>query len=301
MFKKATIAVAVAFATAGAAQAQSNVQVYGRIAGYVEGAKEGTSGSITKQTADVSWLGVRGSEDLGGGLKVNFKIETRVVNDNPQNRPLGGDQATVGLSNNLGSLDLGRAKHALGDAIIKYDLFYTDYATAINDIHSAQGRRLSNGVFARAKLSDNLSVGYDRGMSEAAGVKDQQVYSVNARLGNLSGTALQYTDGGLNKTSALGVELKLPATGTTLVGFYSEDRQNGVDTTGKSLGIRQRLSGAWSAQVGYGESNFAQAYNAGVTYNFSKRTMVHARYGKVDHDQDTSDRRQIGVGVEHWF
>lgn len=301
MFKKATIAVAVALATAGAAQAQSNVQVYGRIAGYVESAKEGTAGALTKQTADVSWFGLKGSEDLGSGVKANFKIETRIINDDPQNRPIGGDQATVGLSNKLGSVDLGRARHALADASIKYDLFYTDYATTFDDIHAAQGRRLSNAVFVRANVNSNISVRYDRGMSEVAGVKDQQVYSVNAHLGNVSGTALQYTDGALNKTSALGVEFKLPATGTTLVGFYSEDRQNGVDSTGKSVGVRQRLTGPWEAQAGYGKSNFAQAYTAGVTYNFSKRTMLHARYGKVDHDVAALDRRQVGVGVEHWF
>lgn len=301
MFKKATIAVAVALATAGVAQAQSNVQVYGRMAGYVESTKEGTAGSLTKQTADVSWIGIRGSEDLGGGVKANFKVETRVINDDPQTRPFGGDWATVGLSNNLGSLDLGRARHALGTAIIKYDLFYTDYATTFDDIHSAQNRRLSNGVFARVNVNRAVSVGYDRGMSETAGVKDQQVYSVNAQLGNISGTALQYTDGGLNKTSALGVEVKVPTTGTTLVGFYSEDRQNGVDSTGKSVGVRQRLVGPLSAQAGYGKTDFAQAYTAGVTYNFSKRTMMHARYGKVDHDNATLDRRQVGVGIEHWF
>jgi predicted porin len=85
--KKLLIASAALAMVAGTAQAQSSVTVYGSIdAGYssVESKASTAGGAATKttnsgiaQSSDVSsrW-GLRGSEDLGGGMKANFNVET---------------------------------------------------------------------------------------------------------------------------------------------------------------------------------------------------------------------------------
>ena len=90
--KKSLIALAV-LATTGAF-AQSSVTLYGRMdlgtsggsaetfnaAGDVEKTKK-TSLAGAQNSATGSRLGVRGSEDLGGGLKANFAVETRIDPD----------------------------------------------------------------------------------------------------------------------------------------------------------------------------------------------------------------------------
>jgi len=88
--KKLLIASAALAMVAGTAQAQSSVTVYGSIdTGYssVEskvttissGASVKTTVSGIQQSSDVtSRWGLRGSEDLGGGMKANFNVETGI-------------------------------------------------------------------------------------------------------------------------------------------------------------------------------------------------------------------------------
>ena len=90
--KKLLIASAVLAMVAGTAQAQSSVTVYGIIdTGY--NSLKNKNGATTTDTSAVaagqltgqgeaaaSRLGFRGTEDLGGGLKANFVIETALAN-----------------------------------------------------------------------------------------------------------------------------------------------------------------------------------------------------------------------------
>jgi len=84
--KKLLIATAAFAMVAGTAQAQSSVTVYGSIdTGYssvettVGSSNVKTTNAGIAQSSDVtSRWGMRGSEDLGGGLKANFNIETGI-------------------------------------------------------------------------------------------------------------------------------------------------------------------------------------------------------------------------------
>ena len=73
--KRSLLALAVLGAFAGAASAQSSVTLYGR----VDLAAGKTFGSENHGIANGSGsrFGVRGVEDLGGGLSAIFNIETR--------------------------------------------------------------------------------------------------------------------------------------------------------------------------------------------------------------------------------
>src|SRR5262245_8873942 len=79
--KFALTAVALAAtAAAGAANAQSSVTLYGILDAYVQ-YLDGDADSLTKLSSGGlagSRLGVRGTEDLGGGLKALFTLETGI-------------------------------------------------------------------------------------------------------------------------------------------------------------------------------------------------------------------------------
>jgi predicted porin len=132
--KKLLIAAAAMSVVAGA-QAQSSVQIYGLL--DVNAAQVTTTTSSTKtQTMDntaasygsvaTSHIGLRGSEDLGGGLSATFRFEGTV---NPNQGTMGtyngsttvtdtmfDRQSTVGLTSaTFGSFRYGRTNDAVDD------------------------------------------------------------------------------------------------------------------------------------------------------------------------------------------
>ena len=124
--KKSLVALAV-MAAAGAAYAQSSVTLYGILdVGYTRngGSIASASGLSNSTNGLGSRLGFRGTEDLGGGLKAGFVLETGVSNDsgagniNPStNNQTGsavggalqfGRLSYVNLAGNFGEVRLGR-------------------------------------------------------------------------------------------------------------------------------------------------------------------------------------------------
>lgn len=113
------IVAAIALAAASAANAQtaaaassSSVTLYGIVDAYVQVA-HGASTLTRVQSGGLngSRLGLRGIEDLGGGLRANFQIESGINLDDGTNGQgaFWGRQAWVGLSSSqFGQLSLGR-------------------------------------------------------------------------------------------------------------------------------------------------------------------------------------------------
>lgn len=83
--KKSLLAMAVLAAAAGAAQAQSSVELYGVIDVHFGSKKAGVGAksvtSVDNGGISPSRWGLRGTEDLGGGLKAKFVIETGFASD----------------------------------------------------------------------------------------------------------------------------------------------------------------------------------------------------------------------------
>lgn len=128
--KKSPISLAIlalAAAAGGAAQAQSNVQVYGLLDVGVENANNSsaTGGSNTRVISggmNTSRWGIRGTEDLGGGLKAVFNLEGGILMDTgAQDGALFRRQAYVGLEGAFGRVVVGRSFTSVYDTVISYD------------------------------------------------------------------------------------------------------------------------------------------------------------------------------------
>jgi predicted porin len=109
-------AIAAAFATP--AMAQTSVNVEGIVDTFVGSMKNsGDAGRATKLDSggmSTSYLGFKGVEDLGGGLKANFTLGAFLRADSGAQGRFDGDSffardANVGLSGNFGALTLGRS------------------------------------------------------------------------------------------------------------------------------------------------------------------------------------------------
>ena len=106
---------------AGGAQAQSSVSLYGLVDLSV-GRTKAPGGVATKGVNSgnmtTSFIGFRGSEDLGGGLSAVLAIESFMRSDTGSAGRFDGDPfwartASVGLASAYGSLNLGRITTSL--------------------------------------------------------------------------------------------------------------------------------------------------------------------------------------------
>jgi predicted porin len=112
--QKKLIALAVAGAFAAPAfAATSNVDVYGSINVSIESVDNGADDWARMVTNNNSFLGFKGSEDLGGGMKAVWQLETNVNFDSTQSNAadagnLYGTRNTyVGLSSGFGTIIAG--------------------------------------------------------------------------------------------------------------------------------------------------------------------------------------------------
>jgi predicted porin len=174
--KVMALAVAGVFAAPAAFAQTSNVQLYGRANlgfDHYEADGAGNSGNDRDGRFRVfdnsSRVGLRGTEDLGNGLKAIFQIETGVNIDNGSNTGQGGQgnassgfwagrDSFVGLDSNWGRLTFGRQSMYWANGVnaqfaanyINTEIPWTN-GTAMGRIHSgalgsATPARVSNTV-----------------------------------------------------------------------------------------------------------------------------------------------------------
>lgn len=132
--KKQWAAVVLGMGAAGAF-AQSSVSLYGVIdlavgsvqyAGAAGGADNTRTTKIDSNTMTTSFIGFKGIEDLGGGLKVGFAIESFLRPDTGASGrfgtdPFWGRAAFVSIQNDLGKLTLGRQGNLLFSQVAGYN------------------------------------------------------------------------------------------------------------------------------------------------------------------------------------
>ncbi|VFR41290.1 outer membrane porin [plant metagenome] len=136
--KKTLLAAAVLAGFAGAAQAETSVTLYGIVdvgVGYqqVKGGgidKASRVGLIDGVQSGSRW-GLRGSEDLGDGLRAIFTLESGFnsrTGSSGQGGRLFGRQATVGLAaDSWGTLTIGRQTNVSSDFFGSIDPFAASY------------------------------------------------------------------------------------------------------------------------------------------------------------------------------
>ena len=150
--KKTLLAAAILTTFAGVAQAETSVTLYGVIdtgIGYNKVSGEFPSmdatGTVTKNDVSGSRIGMingvqagsrwglRGSEDLGDGLRAMFTVESGFDSGDGQSQQsrLFNRQATIGLANDSwGSVEFGRQTTVGGTFLGEIDPFYTSFTQA---------------------------------------------------------------------------------------------------------------------------------------------------------------------------
>ncbi|WP_432241371.1 porin [Herbaspirillum robiniae] len=124
MKKSSMLLLAAGLTTGGAAFAQSTVTIYGIVdtsIRYLSNDNAQGSSNLRMDNGAIanSRIGFKGVEDLGGGLKAEFRLENGFNSDNGglANGPnvLFGRQSWVGLSGGFGKVSVGRQNTPLFD------------------------------------------------------------------------------------------------------------------------------------------------------------------------------------------
>ena len=185
--KKTLLAAAILTTFAGVAQAETSVTLYGVIdtgIGYnkVSGDfpfRDATTGKFTMKDVSGSRIGMingvqagsrwglRGSEDLGDGLRAMFTVESGFDSGDGQSQQnrLFNRQATIGLANDSwGSVEFGRQTTVGGAFLGEIDPFYTSFTQANvgTAFSAANTMRWDNMVMYRSAWTDGFqfALGY---------------------------------------------------------------------------------------------------------------------------------------------
>jgi general bacterial porin, GBP family len=315
--KKNLMAVALLGVVASGAHAQSSVTLYGLIdvgITYTNSQLTNQGGRSNVQLlsgpVDGSRWGLRGAEDLGGGLKAIFTLENGF---NVNNGTLGqggrefGRQAFVGLSSvNYGAVTLGRQYDSMVDYVGPLALTGTQYG-GTHFAHPFNNDNLNNNSYSINNSIKYTSVNYAGfkfgglyGFSnQAGGFADNRAYSVGA----------SYNWGPLNIGAGY-LHLNNNATSQAAANFNN----NGAVTDSNPLvAARQQTWGAGvnyaigPAVIGfvYTQTNLTQVFQTGfgshfqnfegnVRYNLTPALNVAAAY--------TYSRAggNAGSGSPHW-
>ena len=334
--KKSLIALAV-LAASGAAFAQSSVTAYG-VADVFFG--NVNAGGITRNVLNSggvadSRFGFKGTEDLGGGLKANFKLEQGFSIDNgasiatgpavngvtPANQAFSRE-AYVGFSGGFGEIKLGKMYTAFDDVSGAANSGFDSALSAASFVMVTAGKTSAysanpgNSIsYASPSFSGFTgAVSYSLGENKTAAVDAGSIVSMNVAyaagpltaalaLQNEKTTdavnAVKYT--ALNATYDLGVA-KL------LAGYGKESA--GVDTTEYQIGVNVPVSKALTLSAGYARSTLALAtgdvktsgYGLVGAYSLSKRTLVYGgMHNSTTDGLANSDVIIYAIGVNHAF
>jgi predicted porin len=269
----------------------------------------------TRLTDHPSVLGVRGSEDLGGGLKAVFQLETAFQVDERAAGAFAARNSMAGLQGGWGTFGVGRwdmpLKQSIGATDLWGDINKADWTTATAD----QGNfstRLGNSVMYwspnwsgfQLKLhyvtdenrnaavkpeATGASVTWARGPLYLALAYEEHKQMTGSQAGVLvttpgykeEGTAVggHYTMGNFKLAAHYG-EYKKPAgqTAAQVAAGTLKDKSyyvGGQYTAGKNV----FLVTYQNAEVGSADCD---AVGAGYQYVFSKRTNIMFSYVKID-------------------
>lgn len=187
--------------------AQSSVTLYGIIDAGIEYANHvvqgGNSGTaIREQSGNLagSRWGFKGSEDLGGGYKAVFTLESGF---NLNNGTLGqggrffGRKAFVGISTPYGTVTLGRHQNLLYELMYKYDPLTLNPSYSAQSLDSQLVNRADNSIrygvsVAGITMAALYSSGFDSTIPNGANVPEA------TKVGREMSAALLYDHGPLS-------------------------------------------------------------------------------------------------------
>jgi GBP family porin len=336
--KRNAIALAALGLVSGMASAQSSVTLYGVVDVAVERVKGATSLTrVTSGQQQGSRWGLRGVEDLGGGLKATFLLESGFnadVGTLGQGGRLFGRQGYVGLGGGWGTVRLGRQYTPMDDIAGIAGTKVYDVMSVVPIIGNGDYNRVDNAItyvsptiastvfqlqysLGEERVSTNTSADFAKQVSAHAlyaqgpwtlGLSLMQVADADGVLAGKQGRdALlfvgAYDFGTFKLTGYYDIEDKA-AEKLKLFGLAAAFKLGENTTVSVGAAQARNVNGAAGADD-------AKIYTLQASHNLSKRTALYSHLTAVSNDGSAalgfnspvagSSSNGIQVGIRHRF
>lgn len=301
-----------------AALAQSSVTLYGRVNTSIEHQKLGNA-SATGLVSNSSYIGFRGTEDLGNGLKAGFVLEAQFNSDDGSGADNGNfnfkRQSEVNLSGDFGMLRMGSfdaySYSVTADAI---SMFNHDTGTTADMLYAYTAGRGNTIAYRTPNISGfDAEIQYrfgekakvDNGTREDKGGWDLGANYANGPLGLGFGYTHQKQNGILpgiadQKQTQFALRGSYSIGDLTLGAYYQKAKEKTASTTAKrdiyrlaamyTLGASEfhaNVGRASKPKVNGTKTDQASTqWTLGYNYNLSKRTKVYTFYSTLNHVTD---------------
>lgn len=309
--KKHLLALTVLGTLAGTASAQSSVTLFGVLdvnARWLDnnGVKQY---ALSQDGLQSSRLGVRGTEDLGGGLRAGFWLEGAL---NPDTGTPNGQtwqrRSTVSLSAPYGELRLGRDKTATYLNTEIFDPFGDAGIGAASNLTTKAPPVPTGGGYSTEKRASNM-IAYFLPSGLAGGLYGQVQVAAGENLNGQKylGGRLGYASGPFNAALAYGQTEVLATTSTNLdnfniagawdfgllvlSGFYGSQEIDNAKQDNWYIGASAPF-GLWRIRASWGqversgsaaiEGQKADQFAIGAVYDLSKRTAVYGTWSGIN-------------------
>ena len=344
--KKSVLALAVFGAFAGTASAQTNVTLYG-IAdvgiGVADSDEAGSSNTVNvfSGVQSGSRFGIRGSEDLGDGLKATFNIEAGVDFDTGSaSSQFWGRRAVVGLAGSFGEVRLGRdftpGYSAIGTTdVMDLGLFgnWLDFADNGGITKRASNGLHYTGTFGGLTLRAMYATGEADGANAPKGAGDVyglsgvyaggpltlQAYFQSGEFDNGTGATDNVDEAGIGaqyRFGAFRAALNYGMAETDLPGGSVNHEAIGLGL-GLKLGEGEVLFNYVQQEVDLAGDPETKSFGIAYVHPLSKRTNLYATYGQLKNEGGAdfslrsagfgvggtanADPQALAVGVRHRF
>jgi len=321
--KKSILAIAVVAASVAAPAAIAAPTVYGNIHLSINDADTGASklnADNPDMTSNTSAIGVKGSEDLGDGMKAIYKMEFQVdVSDGGSGALTNRDQF-VGLKGGMGTVKFGTMSSNYKQKGGKVDSLYRTRLEGRGFMHTQS--RLHNGRAINRGRATNLVQyaspkmgGIQLVVNTTVSGSDDETFGAGVRWSNKSMMAyLDFIDAqtgdagvGNDTESAVKVGGKFSTKAFHVALQYeSAEDLTGFDYIHANAGFNINKNNSIQATVGTAShisdsdndtTSFAVAFN----HKLSKMTNVYLGYGDVSDDSGAKEDSVFTAGIKKKF
>ncbi len=314
--KKNLVAAAALLAIAGAAQA--DVKLYGYLdAGFgsVESAHAKNTSTRTTQvtsgTMMTSFIGFAGSEDLGGGLKAEFALESFIGNDtgavvsnNAGN--FWGRSSNVALSGNFGKVALGQYDNPLFTSAYTYNPFGSSMTISPTMRHLGYINQTGAATGAAPGV---VGVGFDTGWVNSVTYESPVVQGFSgvlqygAKETATAGNANSYAAAGSYNNGPISATLTYVKGGkSTSTTAYTADEKVWDFGASYDFGVVKAF-GQYTSIKDSTNANKDTIYQLGVTVPMNDKVNVMASFGslknKVNGAATSTTDRVFSVGADY--
>jgi len=309
-----TIAIAAGLAASSFTANAGDATLYGRL--HISLDQIERAGATIKQGDELDFsdrksaLGVKGSEDLGDGMKAFYKLEFSV---NPAGEgSIGTRDRYVGLKGGMGTVKFGTVTTNYKKTSAQIDPFWhtaamgqsLNMASTLAGSNGSAGGRMTNALQYHSPKMGGMQMIVNTSL-DGSGDKNT---GIGFRFGNKQLKAfvdyMKIENNDTSKTYNVGENaLKVGATykmGATKIGFQHEMAEDLTNYDYTMLSVTQKLNDNDSILFSYGQREHAttatsdsNAMALGYKHNLSKRTSLYAAV--VDRSADTASDSVSGT------